>query len=438
MSFEAFDLDPKLLKNINSAGYTKPTQVQQLTLPAAMEQRDLLVSAPTGTGKTAAYLLPALQHLLDFPRKKAGPPRILVLVPTRELAQQVLAYAQKLAQDSNIDSYAVIGGVNYGQHAEVLRGNCDLLIATPGRLLEYINAEVFDCRAVEMLILDEADRMLDMGFRAEMERIADETRWRKQTLLFSATLELSDGGVEQFARSVLNDPLSLQADPPLRERGKIRNWYHLADDWAHKVALLEHYLADDSLQQAIVFVKSRDQLDRLSQRLQQAGVVHSWLRGEMAQHLRNNAIQGFSSGAIRVLLATDVAARGLDIPNVSHVFNFDLPRTADVFVHRIGRTARGGKKGTAIALIEHHDLDAFERIQHVTSIKFQRRVVESLKPQSRFSANKPKKKKLSKAEKTAKTKTAKPKVKQRKRDQLNKGAPKRLRQKAAEPNSSKD
>ncbi|TAA47317.1 ATP-dependent RNA helicase SrmB [Corallincola spongiicola] len=379
--FESLDIAPELIRALAELGHSRPTTVQQEMIPFALDDRDVMASAPTGTGKTAAFLLPALQHLIDFPRRKPGPPRILVLVPTRELAQQVLDYAITLTQFTELKCASITGGVEYEKHVGTLHGSCDLVVATPGRLMEYINSEVFDCRAVECLILDEADRMLDMGFIAEMDRIADETRWRKQTLLLSATLE--GKGLEKFARDVLKEPALVHSEPPRREANKIVQWVHLADNLKHKQALLASILTNEETQRAIVFVKTRDRLMELSAALDNANIVHSWIRGEMAQDRRNEALQKFRDGDTHILLATDVAARGLDIPEISHVINYDLPRTADIYVHRIGRTARAGRKGIAVSLIEAHDMANLSRIERYTEQQLKRRTIKGLAPQNR-------------------------------------------------------
>ena len=227
-TFSELELDESLLEALQDKGFTRPTAIQAAAIPPALDGRDVLGSAPTGTGKTAAYLLPALQHLLDFPRKKSGPPRILILTPTRELAMQVADHARELAKHTHLDIATITGGVAYMNHAEVFSENQDIVVATTGRLLQYIKEENFDCRAVETLILDEADRMLDMGFAQDIEHIAGETRWRKQTLLFSATLE--GDAIQDFAERLLEDPVEVSANPSTRERKKIHQWYYRADD----------------------------------------------------------------------------------------------------------------------------------------------------------------------------------------------------------------
>lgn len=430
MRFEQLDLDPALLTAIADTGYRRVTSVQEQAIPAALDGRDVLISAPTGTGKTAAYLLPALQHLLDFPRRHPGPPRVLVLLPTRELAYQVADYAHKLTRHTELQCAVITGGVAYQKHAAALQHNLDLLIATPGRLLEYLNQEAFDPRAVEWLIIDEADRTLEMGFGQDVERLAAETQRRSQTLMASATLE--GPLLEDFARRLLNEPQTVRIDaPPRSEKNKIHQWLYLADDLNHKQALLQALLNDSKTSSAIVFVRTRDRLQQLSEWLQGQQIEHCWLRGEMPQSDRQANLKRFRDGQVKVLVATDVAARGIHIDNVSHVINFDMPRTADTYVHRIGRTGRAGAKGTAISLVEAHDMAMIPRIERYTGERLSRRVIDGLRPQHKASTlpSRNKKKKTTQAQANTEKKP-----KQRKRDQRNKGAPKWLKEKAGTKN----
>lgn len=350
-NFADLELDDNLIEAINDMGFERPTQIQAEAIPHALDGRDILASAPTGTGKTAAFVLPALQYLQDFPRKKPGPARVLILTPTRELAMQVADQARALAKNTKLNIFTITGGVMYQDHADILATTQDIVVATPGRLMEYIEAERFDCRAIEWLILDEADRMLDMGFGPVVDRLSGECRWRKQTLLFSATLE--GRGVEGFTADLLNEPAEVDAQPSRRERKKIAQWYYRADTLDHKDNLLKEILVEQA-ERSIIFVKTRERLAELRAKLESAQIACSWIQGEMPQDRRNNAIRRFKEGEVNVLLATDVAARGIDLPDISHVINYDLPRTADVYLHRIGRTARAGKKGNAISLVEAH------------------------------------------------------------------------------------
>ncbi|WP_386693393.1 MULTISPECIES: ATP-dependent RNA helicase SrmB [unclassified Lonepinella] len=380
-TFEEFDLSPMLLKAIAKKGYTRPTTIQQETIPAAMELRDILGSAPTGTGKTVAFLLPAIQHLLDNPRRQPGPPRILVLTPTRELAMQVAEQAEELAQFTHLSIATITGGVAYQNHGEVFNKNQDLVVATPGRLLQYIKEENFDCRSVEILIFDEADRMLQMGFGQDAEKIAAETRWREQTMLFSATLEgelLTD-----FAERLLQDPLQIDAEPSRRERKKINQWYYHADNVEHKTKLLARFIENEQVSRGIVFVRRREDVRELSETLRKRNIRSTYLEGEMAQTQRNNAIDKLKNGIVTVLVATDVAARGIDIDDVSHIMNFDLPYSADTYLHRIGRTARAGKKGTAVSFVEAHDYSLLGKIKRYTEELLKPRIIEGLEPRTK-------------------------------------------------------
>ncbi|WP_028109222.1 ATP-dependent RNA helicase SrmB [Ferrimonas futtsuensis] len=381
MSFDKLELDSRLMRAVTKAGYTTPTSVQEEVIPLAMEQKDILANAPTGTGKTAAYLLPALQHLLDFPRKDPGHARVLVLTPTRELATQVREYADKLLAGLGLITGTLTGGVDYNQDNEMLGKNLDLLVATPGRLMDYIEKEKVACRDVEILVIDEADRMLDMGFGPTVDRIAAEARWRKQTLLFSATLE--GNAVEGFARELLDEPARISTSPSRRERKKIAQYYYRADDANHKLALLKRLLADEECTKAVVFVRTRERVEKLIAQMDRAGIRTNCLKGEMPQAKRDAAIARFRDGEIKVLIATDVAARGLDIQGITHVINYDLPRHADTYVHRIGRTARAGAKGCAISIVEAHDHPYLGKIERYVGEPIRRRVFQDMKPQTK-------------------------------------------------------
>ena len=424
-TFSELELDESLLDALEDKGFTRPTAIQAAAIPPALEGRDVLGSAPTGTGKTAAYLLPVLQHLVDFPRKNSGPPRILIVTPTRELAMQVADHARELAKYTHLDIATITGGVAYMNHAEVFSENQDVVVATTGRLLQYIKEENFDCRAVETLILDEADRMLDMGFAQDIETIAAETRWRKQTMLFSATLE--GDAINDFAERLLEDPVEVSASPSTRERKKIHQWYYRADDVKHKTALLVHLLQQPDTVRSIVFVRKRERVHELVSWLHEAGIKSCYLEGEMVQAKRTEAISRLTDGRANVLVATDIASRGIDIPDVSHVFNFDLPRTADIYLHRIGRTGRAGLKGVAISLVEAHDQPLLGKISRYMNEPLKPRTIDTLRPVTRAPSEKlggkpSKKVQAKRAEKKEKEKEKeKPRAKARHRDQKNIG-----------------
>ncbi|WGE79327.1 ATP-dependent RNA helicase SrmB [Actinobacillus equuli] len=425
MTFEELDLAPQLLKALNKKGYKRPTAVQAETIPHALDGRDLLGSAPTGTGKTAAFLLPAIQHLLDYPRRKPGAPRILILTPTRELAMQVAEEAQAFAEFTKLSIATITGGVAYQNHGEVFNSNQDIVVATPGRLMQYIKEENFDCRAVEILIFDEADRMLQMGFGQDAEKIAAETRWRKHTWLFSATLE--GELLVDFTDRILDNPLKIDAEPSRRERKKIQQWYYHADNLEHKTKLLARLISTMEMEKAIVFVRRREDVRELSDTLRKRGLRSTYLEGDMAQTQRNQAITRLKEGVVNVLVATDVAARGIDIEDVDYVINFDLPYNADTYLHRIGRTARAGKKGSAISLVEAHDYKLLGKIKRYTEELLKARVIEGLEPRTKapkdgeLNTTTKKEKARIKKRKEAKKEAAKAKVKVRHKDTKNIG-----------------
>ncbi len=402
--FEQFDLDSELLATVKKMGYSKPTSIQTLVLPEAMAGKDILASAPTGTGKTAAFLLPVAQHLLDYPRTKPGFPRVLILTPTRELAIQIGQDSENITELTNIKTGVITGGVNYGSHADILTSTTDILVATPGRLLEYIETEQFDAREIEILILDEADRMLDMGFSETINRIVAEARWRKQTMLFSATLE--GASVIRFAKEVLNEPVFLESNPSRKEKAKVHQWLHLADSTQHKLNLLVNILKQEDVKRVVIFANKRETVQYLSGKLYAEELPCVWLEGKMPQDKRNKAIERLKSGHVNVLVATDIAARGLDIDDISHVINFDMPRKVDIYVHRIGRTARAGNKGTAISLVEAHNMGVIGKIERYINEKLPRRIIEELRPKNKEArvAQKKGKVKLTTAQKKAKAK----------------------------------
>ena len=378
--FAQLDLDDELCRAVADMGYERPTSIQSLVIPHAMEGKDILADAPTGTGKTAAFLLPVCQYLLDYPRKDDSSTRALVLVPTRELANQVYEQAIAITKYTHLTCGVITGGINYGTDRETLNAKVDILVATPGRLFEHIEQESFDCRDIESLILDEADRMLDMGFSSIVHQIAGEARWRKQSMLFSATLE--GKGVRNFAEELLKDPVTLSADSSRKEKNKIIQWYHLADDLQHKNAILVHHLRN-TIESCIVFVKTRERLHNLKDFLASQKFSVTYLQGEMPQDKRNAALASFKAGEVKILIATDVAARGIDVQDISHVINYDMPRGSDIYVHRIGRTGRAGAKGTAISIVEAHDFEKVGKVERYTKEPFKARVIDGLRPKNK-------------------------------------------------------
>ena len=338
---------------------------------------------------------------------------------------QVAEQAEALAKFTKLSIATITGGVAYQNHGEIFNSNQDIVVATPGRLMQYIKEENFDCRAVEILIFDEADRMLQMGFGQDAEKIAAETRWRKHTWLFSATLEgelLTD-----FAKRLLNDPVQIEAEPSRRERKKIQQWYYHSDNVEHKTKQLARLISELAMEKAIVFVRRREDVRELSETLRKRGIRSTYLEGEMAQTQRNQAISRLKESVVNVLVSTDVAARGIDIDDVDFVINFDLPYSADTYLHRIGRTARAGKKGSAISLVEAHDYKLLGKIKRYTEEPLKPRVIEGLEPRTKTpkdgEANTTTKKEKAriKKRKEAKKEAAKAKVKVRHKDTKNIG-----------------
>ena len=372
MKFEEFDLSNNLLTNIEQIGFKKATTIQQNVIPAALMGHDIMACAATGTGKTAAFMIPVLQYLIDFPhRRNVKGARVLILAPTRELAVQIGEHAKTLAKNTGIRIAYIIGGVGYDEQEQAFEDNTDIIVATPGRLNEYIRNKSFLGRTINILVIDEADRMLDLGFIDEVEAVADATYKRSQTMLFSATLE---GKGVQYFEKVLNHPDKFFVESPRSEKKKIHQYMYYADNVEHKNKLLAHLLKQDGVMRTIIFVKKKEKVVELKQFLDSEHIDSVYLQGNLAQEKRLEAIEKFQLGRINVLIATDVASRGLDLLDISHVVNYDLPYSADIYVHRIGRTARAGKKGTAINLVEAHDYPLLSKFEHYTGEKISRRI----------------------------------------------------------------
>ena len=380
MSFETLNLDAKLLRALEACKFTAPTAIQTQAIPAVIAGRDLMASAQTGTGKTAAFVLPALQRLLT---NAAGPgrgPRVLVLTPTRELAMQITSNIDQLNRFTKFTSGSVVGGLPYPAQMRLLKQPLDLLVATPGRLMDHMEQGRVDLSRLEILVLDEADRMLDMGFVNAVKTIAAKTPAKRQTLLFSATLE---GKILEIARNLLRDPVRIALAENRAQHLSITQSMHLADDPTHKHALLTHFLANTDLTQAVVFTGTKRGADRLAKRLAASGHTSAALHGDMTQGARKRTVDQMRHGRVRVLVATDVAARGLDISGISHVINYDLPMVAEDYIHRIGRTGRGSATGTAISLVSPEDRGKWRTIERLTGRRLEDTVIAGLEPTRR-------------------------------------------------------
>ena len=381
MSFTSLGLHASLLQTLNQLGYTEPTPVQQAAIPAVVAGSDLLVSSQTGSGKTAAFMLPALQRLLNAPvSMPVRHPRVLVLVPTRELALQVQKATHGYGAGQRLRTACLVGGMPYGLQLKQLGKPVDVVIATPGRLKDHLERGRVDLARVEVLVLDEADRMLDMGFQEDIDAIVARTPATRQTLLFSATLE---GVVGRLARRITQKAERIDIAPAPAQAPKIEQSALFADDLAHKNRLLDALLRDTGLNQALIFTATKRSAEALSSSLIQQGFAAGALHGDMRQRERNNTLQHLRNGRMRVLVATDVAARGIDVPGISHVINFDVPRQVEDYVHRIGRTGRAGRTGIAVTLLGHSERHLMRSIERYTGAALRVTVIPGIEPTAR-------------------------------------------------------
>jgi superfamily II DNA/RNA helicase len=384
MSFDSLGLAPALLSSIERTGFTTPTPVQMSAIPAALAGADLMVSAQTGSGKTAAFMLPALNRIAHKPANKGRGVQVLVLTPTRELALQVSEATAMYG--SNLDDLrvaTVVGGMPYGAQLKALSRRVDVLVATPGRLLDHLQARRVDLSTVHTLVLDEADRMLDMGFIDDINTIVDRCPESRQTLLFSATL---DGTVAKLAARMMRDPQRIEMAGQSDRHANITQSLLYADDSGHKLRLLDHLLRDASMDQAIVFTATKRGADDLAEHLADTGFSVMALHGDMNQRQRSRTISEVQDGRVRVLVATDVAARGIDVQGISHVINYDLPMQPEDYIHRTGRTGRAGRDGSAFTLAVHSERHKIRRIEHFIGYTIQSDVIAGLEPQRTPSA----------------------------------------------------
>jgi len=386
MTFEELKLSPPLLQALAQCGYSEPTPIQAQAIPALIAGRDLIGSAQTGTGKTAAFVLPALQRLATSPARArrsgngSASPRVLILAPTRELAQQVAAQAVLYGRSLRTQTVCIYGGAPYPVLNRELARGVDILVATPGRLLDHLERGRIDLSRLDVLVLDEADRMLDMGFIDDVERIARLTPTTRQTVLFSATF---DSAIARLAGRLLRDPVRIDVAAEKAAPLAIEQRVHFADDHSHKHRLLDHLLADTAIRQSLVFIATKRDAESLALRLRGEGHAAAALHGDMNQRERTRTLQDMRRGRVRTLVATDVAARGLDVAGISHVINFDLPRQAEDYVHRIGRTGRAGAVGIAVSLAHHSDRGALRQIERYTGTAIPAHVIPGLEPRAR-------------------------------------------------------
>ncbi|MGE8603668.1 DEAD/DEAH box helicase, partial [Bordetella trematum] len=379
MSFADLGLVPSILSAVESAGFTEPTPVQAAAIPRALAGQDLMVSSQTGSGKTAAFMLPALNRIAGQSANRGVGVQVLVLTPTRELAMQVsdatTAYGANLP---GLRTAVVVGGVPYGAQLKALSRRVDVLVATPGRLIDHLKAGRVKLNTVHTLVLDEADRMLDMGFIEDIETIIERLPNSRQTLLFSATL---DGSVARLAEKMMREPERIEIAGHRDKHTNITQTLLYADDASHKMRLLDHLLRDTRLDQAIVFTATKRGADDLADRLSEQGFSAAALHGDMNQRQRTRTLTQLQRGQVRVLVATDVAARGIDVQGISHAVNFDLPLQAEDYVHRIGRTGRAGRDGLAYTLAVHGERHKVRRIEHYIGQTINPEIIAGLEPQ---------------------------------------------------------
>lgn len=414
---QALPLHKQLFKALEKLSFTEATAVQEKAIPPALAGKDLMVSAQTGSGKTAAFLLPILHRMLTHDAPQTGT-RALILLPTRELALQTQKHFEQLAAFTYIKSGLIIGGEAFKHQVASLRKNPEVLIATPGRLVEHIEKGTPDFKDLEVLVLDEADRMLDMGFAIDMHTISDHCNKQRQNLLFSATLKHKELG---RIKATFKDPEFIEVDSHRKQHTHITQQMILADDKKHKEALVAALLTEEQARKVFIFCKTRVQCEQLSNVLKYKKFKANCIHGEIPQSDRKQIMNQFRQGGIEVLVATDLAARGLDIDNVDLVINFSIASSGDDHTHRIGRTGRAGQEGKAITLIDSNEWDQMSSIERYLKIRFEHRTITGLK--AKYSGPKnvkksgkaagPKKKKTA-TNKTKKTAAKRPKKNRKK------------------------
>ena len=367
MEFHAFNFHPQVEVGIASAGYVSPTPIQVQAIPLVMEGRDVMGLAQTGTGKTAAFVLPILHRLMQGRR---GCIRVLVIAPTRELAEQIHEAIGILGQQTCLRSVSIYGGVDMNPQIKKLRSGVEIVVACPGRLLDHINHGMINLSHLEVLVLDEADRMFDMGFLPDIRKILKNVPAKRQTLMFSATMP---NDIRHLAREVLSAPVTVQVNPSTPASTVAHALYPVNQHL--KTALLFELLRQTVTESVLVFTRTKHRAKRVGQLLEKAGYRAASLQGNLSQNRRQAALDGFRDGSYKVLVATDVAARGIDVTRISHVINYDMPDTTDAYTNRIGRTGRAEKTGDAFTFITHEDEDIVRSIERVLGEKVERRTV---------------------------------------------------------------
>ena len=376
MTFESLGLSNALVKAVEKKGYTEPSPIQGKAIPLILAGKDVLASAQTGTGKTAGFTLPMLHRLVAENKWKRRPIRALVLTPTRELAAQVYDNVREYSEYLDIKSMVVFGGVNQKPQIRALRSGVDVLVATPGRLLDLQSQGALSLGKIEFLVLDEADRMLDMGFLRDIKKVLDLVPKERQTLLFSATFSRE---IKSFASSILRNPVAVEAAPENTTAEKVVQKVYRVDK-GKKTELVIKLIDDGNWKQVLVFTRTKHGANRLTEKMNKKGITAAAIHGNKSQNARTKALDGFKKNKVRVLVATDIAARGLDIPLLPHVINFELPNVPEDYVHRIGRTGRAGASGEAISLVCGEEREYLKSIEKLLGEKMPTASIEGYEP----------------------------------------------------------
>ncbi|EPP5729074.1 DEAD/DEAH box helicase [Vibrio cholerae] len=379
ITFSQLGLDSRLLNTLSELGIVNPTPIQQQAIPHVLQGKDVLAGAQTGTGKTAAFGLPLIQRFIEQPWQREANSkeiRALVLVPTRELAQQVLDSLQAYAKGTELKIVAVYGGTSMKVQLNHLRGGVDILIATPGRLLDHAHVKSLFLGKVEVLVLDEADRMLDMGFMLDLQRVLRRLSPLRQTLFFSATF---DSKIKAVAYRIMRDPIEVQVTPSNSTAETVQQMVYPVDK-KRKRELLSYLIGSKNWQQVLVFTKTRQGSDALAEELKLDGIKAVSINGDKSQGARQKALDDFKAGKVRALIATDVAARGLDIARLEQVVNYDMPFKAEDYVHRIGRTGRAGLAGLAVSLLSHDEQPQLEAIERLLNTRLPQEWLKGFEP----------------------------------------------------------
>ena len=376
MSFQSLGLSEALLKAISKKGYTTPSPIQAKAIPPVLQGHDVLASAQTGTGKTAGFTLPLLHILSENPKEKYRPIRALILTPTRELAAQVYANVKEYSEFLNLRSAVIFGGVNQKPQAATIRQGIDVLVATPGRLIDLESQGLLSLKRVEIFVLDEADRMLDMGFLRDIERVMKLMPVKRQNLMFSATFSKD---IRKLANGILNRPVQVEATPENTTVDAItQKIFRVAK--GKKTDLIIKLITDGNWKQVLVFTRTKHGANKLVEKMIKAGIKAAAIHGNKSQGARTKALAGFKSGSVSVLVATDIAARGLDIPLLPHVINFEIPNISEDYVHRIGRTGRAGANGEAISLVSADETTFLRDIEKLIGMKLPVEILEGFEP----------------------------------------------------------